>query len=63
MIKDKERLIKFFEDTTNKQERNKKIIEAYKQGYSQYIIAKIIGISQPAVNKIVKRGLALSPDP
>jgi len=35
--------------------RNTNIIEAYKQGYSQYIIANIIGISQPAVNKIIKR--------
>lgn len=52
---DKEKLFKLFEDIKNNHERNKNIFEAYKQGYSQYLIAEIIGISQPAVNKIIKR--------
>ncbi|WP_424208993.1 helix-turn-helix domain-containing protein [Arcobacter sp.] len=33
------------------------MLEAYEQGYSQYEIAKIIGISQPAVNKIIRRSI------
>ncbi|PHO11233.1 hypothetical protein CPG37_01970 [Malaciobacter canalis] len=49
------KLIKFFDGIKDKQTRNKYIVKAYEQGYSQYVIAKIIGISQPAVNKIIKR--------
>ena len=52
---DKEKLINLFDKITNNQERNKNILKAYKQGYSQYMIAKTIGISQPAVNAIIKR--------
>ncbi len=47
-------------------ERNKQIVKAYKQGYSQYIIAKVLGISQPTTVNGVIRGvvgeLLLSPD-
>lgn len=52
---DEERLIKLFEDSNNKEERNENIFKAYKKGHSQYIIAKFTGISQPAVNRIIKR--------
>jgi DNA-binding CsgD family transcriptional regulator len=45
---------KFFEGQTL-EERNEEIFQAYKEGYSQYKIAKILGVSQPAVSKIVKR--------
>ena len=36
-------------------ERNKQIVKAYEKGYSQHMIAKILGISQPAVNGVIKR--------
>ncbi len=52
---DEEKLIKLFNGIADKQTRNKCILEAYNQGYSQYMIAKNIGISQPAVNGIIKR--------
>ena len=53
----REKLIKLFDGVTDNQTRNKYILEAYEQGYSQYVIAKIIGISQPAVNKIIRRSI------
>ncbi|QOR62412.1 helix-turn-helix domain-containing protein [Sulfurovum sp. ST-21] len=36
-------------------ERNKQMVKAYKQGYSQHMIAKVLGISQQAVGGVVKR--------
>jgi DNA-directed RNA polymerase specialized sigma subunit len=36
-------------------ERNKQIVKAYKQGYSQHLIAKVLGISHPAVCRVIKR--------
>ena len=36
-------------------ERNKLIVEAYRQGYSQHMIAKVLGISQPAVHGVIKK--------
>jgi DNA-binding NarL/FixJ family response regulator len=36
-------------------ERNKQIVKAYRQGYSQHMIAKVLGISQPAVHGVMKR--------
>ena len=35
--------------------RNKQILKAYKEGYSQHMIAKVLGISQPAVNGLIRR--------
>ncbi|RXJ98961.1 hypothetical protein CRV02_12245 [Arcobacter sp. CECT 8989] len=52
---DTEKLKKLFDEVTDNQTRNKYILESYEQGYSQYVIAKIIGISQLAVNKIIRR--------
>ena len=40
----------------SKQERNRKIMEALKTGYSQQQIATVLGLSQPAVSLIVKKG-------
>ena len=37
------------------QERNTAILKAIKQGYSQHMIAKVLGISQPAVYGVIKR--------
>ena len=42
-------------DITEKKDRNSKIVKAYKEGYSQHMIAKVLGISQPAVFGIIKR--------
>ena len=36
-------------------ERNKQIVKAYRQGYSQHMIAKVLGISQPAVHGVIKK--------
>lgn len=52
---DKIKLLKLFEGITDKKERNSCIIKAYNEGYSQHMIANIIGISQPAVYGIIKR--------
>ena len=52
---DKEKLTKMFTGITNMQERNRQVIKAYKEGYSQYKIAKVLDISQPAVNGVIKR--------
>ena len=43
------------ENKTNIQERNKTIVEAYKQGYSQHMIAKVLGLNQATVQRIIKR--------
>ena len=44
----------FLKVKTN-QERNAKIYEAYELGYSQHVISKCIGLSQPYINRIVKK--------
>ena len=36
-------------------EKNKQILKAYEKGYSQHMIAKVLGISQPAVHGVIKR--------
>ena len=36
-------------------ERNKQIAKAYKQGYSQYMIAKVLELNQATVQRIIKR--------
>ena len=35
--------------------RNKQILKAYKEGYSQHMIAKVLGLSQPAIYGVIKR--------
>ena len=52
---DMQKLVKMFENIRDIKERNKQIIEAIKQGYSQHGIAKVLNISQPAVHGVVKR--------
>jgi DNA-directed RNA polymerase specialized sigma subunit len=39
----------------NIKERNALIVKAYEQSYSQHLIAKALGISQPVVYGMVKR--------
>ncbi len=36
-------------------ERNRLIVKAYRQGYSQHMIAKVLGLAQPTVQRIIKR--------
>ena len=42
------KLTKMLTNAKEIQARNKQIIKAYEQGYSQHMIAKVLGISQPA---------------
>jgi DNA-directed RNA polymerase specialized sigma subunit len=50
-----EDLVKIFEKTTERKERNKAIVKAYKDGYSQHMIAKILGMAQSTIHGIIKR--------
>ena len=43
------------EKAKDKKERNRLIVQCYKEGYSQHMMAKVLGISQQAVCGIVKR--------
>ncbi len=52
---DIEKLSKMLLEVKDIKERNMQIFEAYKQGYSQHGIAKVLGLAQPTVNAIVKR--------
>lgn len=48
-------LEKLFKNITDIPQRNKVIYQAYQQGYSQHMIAKVLGMAQSTVNGIVKR--------
>ncbi len=48
-------LKKLFENITDMKQRNQQILHAIEKGYSQHMIAKVLGISQPAVYGVVKR--------
>jgi len=50
-----EKLIKVFSEVKDIKERNYQIVKAYQQGYSQHSIAKVLGISQPAVYGVIKK--------
>jgi len=50
-----EEVEKLFKNITEKKERNKMILKAIEKGYSQHIIAKVLGISQQAVFGVLKR--------
>jgi len=41
-----EDLQEFFKNTIELKERNKTILQAIKQGYSQHMIAKVLGVSR-----------------
>ena len=38
-----------------KEERNKQIAKAYKQGYYQHMLAKVLQLKQATVQRIIKR--------
>ncbi len=50
-----EKLQKRFENVKDSEERNRKIMEAYNEGYSQHAIARCLGFSQPYIHKILKK--------
>ncbi len=52
---DIKKLEKMFANITDIKERNKQILKAVAKGYSQHSIAKVLGISQPAVYGVIKR--------
>ena len=54
---DMEKLESMFRNITEIKERNKQILKAIEQGYSQHRIAKVLGISQPAVYGVIKRSM------
>jgi REP element-mobilizing transposase RayT len=51
----KEDLVEIFEKITDIKERNVAIVKAYKEGYSQHMIAKVLGMAQSTINGIIKR--------
>jgi len=54
---DIESLKKRFAKSQEIKERNATICKAYKEGYSQHMIAKVLGLAQSTVNGIIKRGM------
>ena len=44
-----------FQNITEIKERNMQIAKAYRQGYSQHMIAKVLGMAQSTINAIIKR--------
>ena len=52
---DIDQLKRRLEKTKETQERNKKIVQVYRQGYSQHMIAKVLGLNQATVQRIIKR--------
>ena len=52
---DIQKLQRMFENITDKKERNTQILKAIEQGYSQHMIAKVLGITQQAVSGAMKR--------
>ncbi len=48
-------LEKILGEAKEMKERNKLIVKAYEDGYSQHMIAKVLEISQPAVFGVIKR--------
>jgi len=52
---DIKKLQKMFENKKELKERNKTILKAYEKGYSQHMIAKVLGVSQPAVSGVIRR--------
>ena len=44
-----------FKDVTDNSVRNKIILKAYDEGYSQHTIATVLGVSQPYLSKLIKK--------
>jgi len=52
--KEKE-LVKMFHSIKDIKHRNRQILKAIEKGYSQHRIAKVLGVSQPAIYGVIKR--------
>lgn len=50
-----QKLQKMFGDKQTTQQRNRQIVKAYGEGYSQHRIAKVLGLNQATVQRIIKR--------
>jgi len=50
-----EDLVKRFKNIKDKKKRNAIIVQSYEEGYSQHMIAKVLGMAQSTINGIVKR--------
>ena len=50
-----QKLQKMFAKTDTNADRNKTILKAYNEGYSQHTIATSLGLSQPYINRIIKK--------
>jgi len=49
------KLKKMLTEAKDTKERNRQIVKAYEEGYSQHKIAEVLGLSQPTVNGIIRR--------
>jgi len=47
-------LKQLFKNVTDIKERNSKIVQVYKEGYSQHMMAKVLGVAHSTVSGIVK---------
>ncbi len=52
---DRKRLKNMFRKIKDSSERDQKIYQAHSEGYSQHAIAESIGLSQPQINRIIKK--------
>jgi REP element-mobilizing transposase RayT len=50
-----EDLVAIFKNIKDIKKRNSTIVKVYKEGYSQHMIAKVLGMAQSTINGIVKR--------
>lgn len=57
---DEEKLKKILKDFKNIKHRNKLILKAYKDGYSQHKIAKVLELNQATIQRIIKRTMKSS---
>ncbi len=52
---DETKLKNILSKANNTKERNRLIVQAYEEGYSQHTIAKVLRLNQATVQKIIKR--------
>ena len=50
-----EDLVKIFKNIKDMKNRNITIVKVYKEGYSQHMIARVLGMAQSTINGIIKR--------
>ncbi len=52
---DIKKLQKILTKTKDMKSRNRLIVKSYQQGYSQHMMAKVLGVSQAAIYGVIKR--------